>query len=391
MRKIEYNSFDVILRKLIYFFTTLLSFLLVSTYLVANEIGYKEVFSSGRAVIIDGDSNLAKKRALEDALYLASIQGGAKVDGYSSIDKNTNLNESVLVRPSATIKDFVIIQESSDDTHYNVSIRAYLVSMNNMLNCSDREFVNLTYLSPHFTISSKLPAWTTKLPNEVSKEVFKNISSLDYINLKDSSNLPFNPDKVLKKSVSLDYNNLVEGQKNSLKNGEFAIHPILRFSHAKGRFTKVSKEIVVDITLNIYEGPNFNVLDSLSYKFSLWSGNQTGYQHVDAFVKVSQDKLTDLVKKSISKVQYRVLDQLKCQPLQAEVTLVNNELTVPLGSNQGLKKGTVGFISSSRDVIMSEWIVLTVRDTDENISILEPLNPQNKNNQIQGKIIKFIN
>ena len=391
MRKIEYNSFDVILRKLVYFFTTLLSFLLASTYLIANEIGYKEVFSSGRAVIINGDTNLAKKRALEDALYLATIQGGAKVDGYSSVDTNTNLNESVLVRPSATIKDFVITQESSDDTHYNVTIRAYLVSVSNMLNCSDRDFVNLTYLSPHYTISSRLPAWTTKLPNEVSKEVFKNLLNIEYINLKDSSKFPFNPDKVLKKSVSLDYNNLVEGQRNDLKNGGFAIHPVLKFSHAKGRFTKVSKEIVVDITLNIYEGPNFNVLDSLSYKFSLWSGNQTGYQHVDAFVKISQDKLTDLVKKSISKIQYRVLDQLKCQPLQAEVILVNNELTVPLGSSQGLKKGTVGFISSSRDVIMSEWIVLTVRDTNENTSTLEPLNPQNKNNQIQGKTIKFIN
>ncbi len=391
MRKIEYNSFDVILRKLVYFFTTLLSFLLASTYLIANEIGYKEVFSSGRAVIINGDTNLAKKRALEDALYLATIQGGAKVDGYSSVDTNTNLNESVLVRPSATIKDFVITQESSDDTHYNVTVRAYLVSVSNMLNCSDRDFVNLTYLSPHYTISSRLPAWTTKLPNEVSKEVFKNLLNIEYINLKDSSKFPFNPNKVLKKSVSLDYNNLVEGQRNDLKNGEFAIHPVLKFSHAKGRFTKVSKEIVVDITLNIYEGPNFNVLDSLSYKFSLWSGNQTGYQHVDAFVKISQDKLSDLVKKSISKIQYRVLDQLKCQPLQAEVILVNNELTVPLGSNQGLKKGTVGFISSSRDVIMSEWIVLTVRDTNENTSTLEPLNPQNKNNQIQGKTIKFIN
>ncbi len=381
----------MILRKLVYFFTILLSFLLASTYLVANEVGYKEVFSSGRAVIIDGNVDLAKKRALEDALYLASIQGGAKVDGYSSVDKNTNLNESVLVRPSATIKDFVITKESSDDTHYNVSIRAYLVSMNNMLNCSSRDFVNLTYLSPHFSISSRLPAWTTKLPNEVSKEVFKNLSNIESINLKDSSRVPFNPKKVLKKSVSLDYNNLVEGKTNNLRSGEFAVHPIFKFSHAKGRFTKVSKEIVVDMTLNIYEGPNFNVLDTLSYRFSLWSGNQTGYQHLDAFVKVSRDKLTDLVKKSISKIQYRVLDQLKCQPLQAKIILVNNELTVPLGSNQGLKRGTVGFISSSRDIIMSDWIVLTVKNTDDNTSVVEPLNPQNKNNQIQGKIIKFIN
>ena len=76
------------------------------------------------------------------------------------------------MRPSATIKDFVITKESSDDTHYNVSIRAYLASMNNMLNCSSRDFVNLTYLSPHFSISSRLPAWTTKLPNRDFKRSF---------------------------------------------------------------------------------------------------------------------------------------------------------------------------------------------------------------------------
>ena len=105
MKKIEYNSFDVLLKQIIYFLMTLLTILLFSIYLVATEIGYKEILSNGRAVIINGNVDLAKKRALEDALYLASIQGGARVDGYSSIDSSTNLN-TLLVRPSSTIKDF---------------------------------------------------------------------------------------------------------------------------------------------------------------------------------------------------------------------------------------------------------------------------------------------
>ena len=106
MRKIQYNSFDVLLKQLAYFFTSLFIILLGSTYLLANEINYKEVFSKGRAVIVDNDVNLAKKRALEDALYLASLQGGAKVDGYSNVDMNTNLNENVLIRPSFNYKGF---------------------------------------------------------------------------------------------------------------------------------------------------------------------------------------------------------------------------------------------------------------------------------------------
>ena len=391
MKKIEYNSFDALLKQLIYFITTLLSVLLVSTYLVANEIGYKEIFSNGRAVIIDGNLDLAKKRAIEDALYLASIQGGARVDGYSSVDSSTNLNETLLVRPSSTIKDFVIIDENIDESHYNVKIKAILVSVNDFLNCSSRNFVNLTFLSSHFSISSRLPAWTSKLPNSISSEIKNNLNNIDFLNLKDASKIYFNPNKVLKKSISLDYNNLVEGKKNSLRNGEFAVHPIIKLDYAKGRLNRISKEIMVDIILNIYEGPNFNLLDSMNYQFSLWAGNKTGYDFIDAFLRVSEDKLRDFVDSSVSKIQFRVLDKLKCQPLQAEIELVNNELIVPIGLNQGLKKGTVGFVSNSRDVIMSEWVVLTVRSSEENSAVVEPLNPLNKKENIKGKKIKFLN
>ena len=99
----------------------------------------------------------------------------------------------------------------------------------------------------------------------------------------------------------------------------------------------------------------------------------------------------NLLDKSISKIQYRILDNLKCQPLRAEIELVNNELTIPIGLNQGLKKGTVGFISDSEDITMSEWIVLTVSDSRRNTAIVEPLNPLNKKEEIKGKIIKFMN
>ncbi len=391
MKKIEYNSFDVLLKQVIYFLTTLLTILLFSTYLVANEIGYKEIVSNGRAVIINGNVDLAKKRALEDALYLASIQGGARVDGYSSIDSSTNLNETLLVRPSSTIKDFVVIDENVDESHYNVKIKAILVSVNDFLNCSSREFVNLTFLSSHFSISSRLPPWTSKLPNSISSEIKKNLANINFLNLTDASRVYFNPDKVLKKSISLDYNNLVEGKSNSLRSGEFAVHPIIQIDYAKGRLNRVSKEIIVNITLNIYEGPDFSILDSMDYSFSLWAGNKTGYDFIDAFLRVSQDKLIDFVDSSVSKIQYRVLDKLKCQPLQADIELVGDQLVVPIGLNQGLKKGTVGFVSNSRDVIMSEWVVLTVSSSDENSSVVEPLNPLNKKENMKGKKIKFLN
>ena len=82
---------------------------------------------------------------------------------------------------------------------------------------------------------------------------------------------------------------------------------------------------------------------------------------------------------------------MKCHPLQAKIKLIDNKLTIPLGLNQGLKKGTVGFVSNKKDIVMSDWIVLTVRNSEEDYSIVEPLNSSNKKEEINGKIIKFLN
>ena len=62
LKKIEYNTFDVVLKDLVLFFSSVLFVLLLSTYTLASEYNVKEIVTEGRAVIIDGNKKLAKKR-----------------------------------------------------------------------------------------------------------------------------------------------------------------------------------------------------------------------------------------------------------------------------------------------------------------------------------------
>ena len=106
MKKISYNPFDQILKGfLIVFWLIGVIFFFSAKLLLANEGSIQMVFSSGRAVIIEDKYDIARKRALEDALYLASIQGGAKVDGFSSIDSKTHLKENLVVNYDSTKPD----------------------------------------------------------------------------------------------------------------------------------------------------------------------------------------------------------------------------------------------------------------------------------------------
>ena len=63
LKKIEYNTFDIVLKDLVIFFSSVLFVLLLSTYTLASEYDVKEIVTEGRAVIIDGDKKLAKKKS----------------------------------------------------------------------------------------------------------------------------------------------------------------------------------------------------------------------------------------------------------------------------------------------------------------------------------------
>ncbi len=392
MKKFTYNKVDSVIKELIVFVTTLLFFLFASTLLVAQDISHKVIISEGRAVIVDGNEAVAKKRALDDALYLASLQAGAKIDGYSTVDTNTSLNENLLIRPSSSIKDFVILEESKDETHYNVKIKAILVSINSLLNCSARDNINLSYFKPNFIVSSKLPAQLQNLPLMISQDIFKNLIKFDQISLKDATNLDFNPKKFSTLPVSLDYQAIVEGRSGSLKSGEFGIHTLIELKRSKGTMTRFLNKIDVALTINLFEGTNFNIIDTLNYNFSVLLGIETGYQHMDGFYKIPYDKIEEIVQDSISKMQFRVKDRLKCYPLEAKAELVKNVLTIPLGINQGVQIGKVGFASNNNpNHSMRDWIVVTVKDSSGDFSVLEILNPSNKKEDVNGKLIRFMN
>lgn len=392
MKKFTYNKVDSVIKELIIFITTLLFFLFTSTLLVAQEISHKAIISEGRAVIVDGNEVVAKKRALDDALYLASLQGGAKIDGYSSVDTNTSLNENLLIRPSSSIKDFVILEESKDETHYSVKIKAILVSLNSLLDCSARSNINLSYFKPNFVVSSKLPAQLQNLPLLISQKIFENLTRFDQISLKDSTSFDFNPKKFSALPVSLDYQAIVEGKSGSLKSGEFGIHTLIEVKRSKGTMTRFLNKADIALTINLFEGTNFNVIDTLNYNFSVLLGIETGYQHMDGFYKIPYDKIAEVVQDSISKMQFRVKDRLKCYPLEARAELVKDVLTIPLGINQGVQIGKVGFASNSNpNHSMRDWIVVTVKDSSGDFSVLEILNPSNKKEDINGKLIRFMN
>ena len=99
----------------------------------------------------------------------------------------------------------------------------------------------------------------------------------------------FNPKSLAIKSSDLNYDNIIEGKSVSVKDGG-AVHPTIIIDSVNGKIGRFSKELSVNLTLDIYENRNFQLINSLEYKFSSL-GHQTGYQHIDAFTESHTIKL----------------------------------------------------------------------------------------------------
>jgi len=65
-----------------------------------------KVTAKGQISLNNLNESEAQRRALEDALYFASMQAGVKVQGFSSIDEKTTLNENFIVKPNNQILDY---------------------------------------------------------------------------------------------------------------------------------------------------------------------------------------------------------------------------------------------------------------------------------------------
>ena len=89
-----------------------------------NNNTIRKITAIGQVHINNIDENEAKKRALEDALYYAAIKGGAKVNGYSSVNNDTSIEEHFTVRPKSQILDYRILKSYIKEEIYIVEVEA---------------------------------------------------------------------------------------------------------------------------------------------------------------------------------------------------------------------------------------------------------------------------
>jgi hypothetical protein len=144
-----------------------------------QEKNFKQVEAVGRAVLVFDDIQVSRKRALEDALYLAALKGGADINGFSAVTSNTVINDQSVVTATNRVIDFKIIKEEQDKEFLSIKISAIVGGKTSSKNCKIRP-INITLFKGSINtetnipsgLSRKMPQWynsfyniVTQLPN----------------------------------------------------------------------------------------------------------------------------------------------------------------------------------------------------------------------------------
>ena len=358
--------------------------LLAGTHALAGD-GLRMVSATGRAVIIDqANVHEAKNIALEDALYLAALKGGAKIDGFSSVQADTSLDDHFVVRPSSEILDYRITNEIKDDLHYEVTVEAAVGKILERA-CHNRAIGHLTMFAPTMSMTRSVPGWLSTMPSMMMADLYRQLENTTNLKLYNEAATVLDTDK-MKQDARYDYNSLMNG-KPSIRDGDFSFETNIAFESFSADFAFAQSQYLrAIITTSLYAGSQLTPLGQIRDEIKLKLGERSPSLLISKLSTTKRDEVKTTLLSGLKSHAKAIASATLCLPLQALIKLENDRLRVDLGMRQGIQVNRLAMVSG----FGSKWSVLRVVEAGDGYSILEPLSRQRKPVDLNGKFATFL-
>ena len=370
----------------IFIFLGLLS---LNTYLYADDkFNFKQVEATGRSILLPENIETSRKRALEDAIYIAALKGGADINGFSAISSSTIINDQSVTKATNSVIDFKILSEKQNKEYLTIKIRAVLGGELSKRDCKSRP-ININLFKGSISVDTNVPselARYTSIWYDKTYEIISNLPNVDINNFK-SRQLS----QIIKSSrnSSFDYNAITKGIPK-IHAGNFSLVPkIVLVKVYKNNFANY----LLSISFDLYKGQNIKLETSKSYDVLINYHLKSKFQFLKNISKLDIDKIDEKVKNHISKSINSFLNDINCKPLEGKLRVNKGKLQVDLGTKQGLKQKQIGLVNGIKiqnSMLNNSIIIVHTDDVFDNYSTLLPLNDNVKLTNLNNKIVKFV-
>ena len=368
----------------IIFFATLVNFLAAPNVVAEQTIRFVE--ATGRSVIQDENKIAdARRTALEDAIFLAAVQGGAQVNGFSAVDMHTTIADHFTVQPSSKILDFDILNEAVKGEHYEISIKAAVGDLTSK-QCSLRSMSSITKYAAEFKFSPEVPAWLRELAREINFKTTELLNINQQIMLTDATETVLNIDRLPYIEDDFDYTALTRGRVR-VANGDFAYVPEIRVSVTRSK-KNIETEVFLHFRINskLFHGVTYNFAGQIEYETVIKLRSKTPWRTFDILSKKTNDQIKNSIMNGIDEHMLDLIDQAKCAPLSANLQINNGRLVVELGRRHGLSANTLAIATGTN----TPYTIMHIIGTTDDVATLEPLNKATELSSLVGKKIEFL-
>ena len=342
--------------------------------------------TTGRAAIIDPEMEQeARMMALEDALYLAALEGGARIDGFSAVMTDSSLEDHFVIRPASRILDYTITNEVIDDLHYQVSIRAAVGDLPKGT-CLHRRDVNLTVFAPKITHGKAVVAEAGPMAPRVISTLIEAIEAHPGINAIRATDTVLDPARLARTTDQFDYQALTTGV-TRVRRGDFALIPEITLTSRRVRngFDR-HDDMLVSIEMHLFAGESYAPVDHFESRQQITTRLRSPFRTVNVLGQPRRPVILDTMRAPVAALVDDMAAKLQCAPLSATMSVVDGRLSVPIGSYHGIRENALA-VASGTD---TPWQIMRVTSVSPMSSMLTPLNEKRDINTLAGRTAEFM-
>ena len=374
------------MRSLIRYLTFLfqVSFLIYGNVVLSKDT-VRFIETTGRAVLDEQELGTSRRRALEDALYLAALHGGAKISGFSSVDTDTSIKENLVVQPDSQILDFNILSEEQTETHFVIKIRSAVGKLKNS-DCENKGLKSVSVYKPEILVYPNVPYWAHSLSENLVESFMTSLRSENNLNITDYSDVSLNSSDLKSTNDEFDYVSLTSGRSKT-GYGDYAIVPTIKISTSTKLVGFTSYDsLQVSLATNVYEGANYSLNLSKSKSFEVLFNTSGPWRTINLLLKSSRESVVEPILSKAAEHSSDIINELICRKIYSIMAVKNGKIEVPLGKRHGIALSALAVTKGDQ----TPFNILSVEQVSENRSVLIPLNNTVEIYKFNGKSVQFL-
>jgi hypothetical protein len=352
---------------------------------VAPE-GARLVEVTGRVVYDDSKPiEDIRRLALNEALYLAALQGAASVDGYSALDSETALNEAVIVRPAGEILDYTIIEDGRKQDHYEMRLRV-AVSSHADRACPTNIMRQVEIFQPEIYVSQNVPVWSSRAVQLAWREVLDGVAGDPQVAVVDNSSQSFDVKAMQNNGGAMDYNALLAARATS--HGDYALVSRITLAAKKDRFYGIAdkNQLVLTVELTFYAGPDFKTAKTHRFEKELMGSFDSFFEPINLLANPGREDRLRALMPELRPFIDDVMIELACLPRSGRLARVNNNYYVDLGRRHGLREQQLAVIPDQ----VGSWNIVRVTRLEDDRAYVLPLDGDKDLNGLVGRDTRFM-